>query len=283
MSPPSHRPTLWNPYTTLRINPRSETTCIGKAIYKGRRCGCRVAKESRKEAIRTLDDAALLHQSSQETKNKLEELAPLLLCKRFHQEQKSEVISLWLSAIRQQTDSLINLPDYEAAPTPSVALVSPPASPASTRARRQHQIGPSVDTTQQEVAHPPHLDFSTAAASSPSTPRRRDRLQRRPSVIATREEVPELPSSVPIAEIPLSSNASSSVTREITEQDEPETEETVDEHSVVRGRDGDCGICTESIRIGENVQKCLQCNNCLHSDCLGQWREASPSTSCPYW
>lgn len=97
MDPNSRYPDLLQ---LLQISPHDHSTCIGQAKSTGQQCRCRVAKASRTHASRLLQDLSSRPQTIEDTKYKMELIASLLLCKTFHQDQKTSIGISWTDKMR---------------------------------------------------------------------------------------------------------------------------------------------------------------------------------------
>jgi hypothetical protein len=95
MAPPLDPVNRWNAYTTLNLDPRCHTTCIGTVKTKNRACLARVWKLSRDQACKVLDDLSSMPQDVRLIEARPNDLARLLLCKKFHQNQVNEIVGSW--------------------------------------------------------------------------------------------------------------------------------------------------------------------------------------------
>ncbi|CAF9932291.1 MAG: hypothetical protein HETSPECPRED_008324 [Heterodermia speciosa] len=85
----------WNPYSVLDIE-KSGTICYGWAPSQNRECHNPVALANRQSAERLLSIMSNVHPSDLLcSETRLEELAPLLLCRRYHQDQATGVVRRW--------------------------------------------------------------------------------------------------------------------------------------------------------------------------------------------
>ena len=91
MAPP------WTPSDILTNidNSSCSITCVGYAPSQGRRCHNPIAAANRQDAAKLLDQMSKLNLSSSRIDGHLEQLAPRVLCKRYHQNQFSSVVSQW--------------------------------------------------------------------------------------------------------------------------------------------------------------------------------------------
>ncbi|PKX95938.1 uncharacterized protein P174DRAFT_440549 [Aspergillus novofumigatus IBT 16806] len=92
--------------TILEVYPECEYTCYGYAPSQRRRCRMRTRKDNRDRASRLLKEGTRFLQHDLPVDGLLIELAPLVLCKRFHQYQADDLVRDWrakLRAFQQQT------------------------------------------------------------------------------------------------------------------------------------------------------------------------------------
>ena len=89
---------VWEPYTVLDLDPNVRNTCVGRAPTRGDNpCRLPVCLRDRKLACNALNTFARSPWTV--TPQSLENLACLLLCKRYHQYQISEVVTKWTKQI----------------------------------------------------------------------------------------------------------------------------------------------------------------------------------------
>ncbi|KAM0797364.1 hypothetical protein BDR22DRAFT_465115 [Usnea florida] len=92
---------VWSPIEVLQLDLNSSGfTCIGYAPSKGRRCHNPIACANRQEAANILREMSMLDPHSKRLGKRLEELASRLLCRRWHQNQATDMKTLW----RRQID-----------------------------------------------------------------------------------------------------------------------------------------------------------------------------------
>ncbi|KAL1977726.1 hypothetical protein VTN31DRAFT_585 [Thermomyces dupontii] len=90
----------------LGLHPSEETNCVGFAYTKGRRCKLRTNVFNRRTAWRLLEEGTRLLNSGEECIDDiLEELAPLLLCRRWHQYQAEDCVDEWTEKVRKFVQS----------------------------------------------------------------------------------------------------------------------------------------------------------------------------------
>ncbi|KAI7975743.1 hypothetical protein EIK77_005493 [Talaromyces pinophilus] len=89
--------------TILGVFPNLETNCVGFAQTKGRRCTLPASDiRGRAQASRILDEGTRLLESGEENIHEmLEELAPLLLCRRNHQGQAGRLAYEWSGKVEK--------------------------------------------------------------------------------------------------------------------------------------------------------------------------------------
>ncbi len=94
---------VWDPYEVLDLDPDVRNTCVGRAPSKGNApCRLPVCLADRKLASNALN--AMARGPSKITPKSLEKLACLLLCKRYHQYQISEMVKDWTERINDFQD-----------------------------------------------------------------------------------------------------------------------------------------------------------------------------------
>ena len=87
----------WTPSDILTNidNSSCSITCVGYAPSQGRRCHNPIAAANRQDAAKLLKQMSKLNLSSSRIDDLLEQLAPRVLCKRYHQNQFSSMVSQW--------------------------------------------------------------------------------------------------------------------------------------------------------------------------------------------
>ncbi|KAF2107032.1 hypothetical protein BDV96DRAFT_606842 [Lophiotrema nucula] len=98
---------FWDPTTVLDIiNPsRGCLTCVGYAPTCGRRCRNPINQSNRTSAFQLLDDLSYIDVSTEDIKPKLNKLAQLTLCLRYHQNQRSDMVEQWSRKIHQTSQT----------------------------------------------------------------------------------------------------------------------------------------------------------------------------------
>ncbi|KAF4217570.1 hypothetical protein CNMCM8980_003514 [Aspergillus fumigatiaffinis] len=92
--------------TILEVYPECEYNCYGYAPSQRRRCRMRTRKDNRDRASYLLKEGTRFLQHGLPVDGLLIELAPLVLCTRFHQYQADDLVRDWrakLRAFQQQT------------------------------------------------------------------------------------------------------------------------------------------------------------------------------------
>ncbi|KAL1884919.1 hypothetical protein Plec18167_001575 [Paecilomyces lecythidis] len=79
----------------LQLYPEDEPTCVGFAVTQGRRCRCRIHQLNRQKACSFLERGTRDLEQGRNITGLLEQLAPLVLCKQFHQSQQYNLASRW--------------------------------------------------------------------------------------------------------------------------------------------------------------------------------------------
>ena len=110
--------TRWNPSRVLaNIDNRScNITCVGYARTANRRCHNPIAAENRAKAAILVTEMSRLDTSSPEVTRLLKHLAPLVLCRRWHQNQAVDVVNNWrdeVAALRREREAARRVEEEE--------------------------------------------------------------------------------------------------------------------------------------------------------------------------
>ncbi|CAI7648239.1 unnamed protein product [Penicillium pancosmium] len=89
--------------TIINLQPDSEPWCAGYAPSRGRRCQASTNAHGRRCAMDILDEATEDLRAGDSIDDLLKELAPYVLCRRFHQNQASDLARRW----RKQVSSFV--------------------------------------------------------------------------------------------------------------------------------------------------------------------------------
>ncbi|KAL2839568.1 hypothetical protein BJX68DRAFT_198158 [Aspergillus pseudodeflectus] len=92
----THRPHL---SSIIKLDPEGEPFCAGFARSKGRRCCVRTNARGRKTALSLLDEGTADLHAGLCIDDILEDLAPHVLCTRWHQNQASSLVSTWQARV----------------------------------------------------------------------------------------------------------------------------------------------------------------------------------------
>ncbi|KAL2818700.1 hypothetical protein BDW59DRAFT_165363 [Aspergillus cavernicola] len=84
----------------LELEPEKEPWCAGYAPSQGRRCKARTNARGRREAMALLDEGTDDLYASLCIDDILEDLAPHVLCTRFHQNQAFELVARWKKQVQ---------------------------------------------------------------------------------------------------------------------------------------------------------------------------------------
>lgn len=102
-------PRLWDSISTLHIINQDcgNVTCLGSSYTRhGRRCRCRCrcrpSQSSQAAAQSILANLATRPPLFANIREELEEIAMLLLCRRWHQSQRSDVIRRWRATLAEE-------------------------------------------------------------------------------------------------------------------------------------------------------------------------------------
>ena len=93
--------TRWNPSIVLANidNSSCNITCVGYARTAKRRCHNIIAAANQFKAAKLVTEMSRLDISSPEITYILEELAPLVLCRRWHQNQAADIVDDWQEGV----------------------------------------------------------------------------------------------------------------------------------------------------------------------------------------
>ncbi|KAL4880695.1 hypothetical protein BJY04DRAFT_69934 [Aspergillus karnatakaensis] len=180
----------------LKLEPDDEPWCAGYAPSQGRRCHARTNAHGRRNAMALLNEGTKDLHSGYCIDELLEDLAPYVLCTRWHQNQASELVRKWKSRVDRFLDSCC--PSSQRKTTrPSVSLsmsmqFSQRQSPAPRSVEASNARGVSISTA---FCQPRTLQLSTRASGiatgtgtgtgtsriSIRTPEQPSRLTSRPS------------------------------------------------------------------------------------------------------
>ncbi|BCS25985.1 uncharacterized protein APUU_50696S [Aspergillus puulaauensis] len=118
----------------IKLKPEGDHRCLGFAYTQGRRCLNHTNARDRKTAVSLLYKGTRdLHQGHH-IDDLLEDLAPLVLCRRWHQNQAAEFVETWQRRVHRFERSY-NTPAL-AAPSQSPRTTTSTSTSASASARR---------------------------------------------------------------------------------------------------------------------------------------------------
>ncbi|KAJ6178072.1 hypothetical protein N7519_008533 [Penicillium mononematosum] len=89
----------------IKLEPEREPWCAGYAPSQGRRCHARTNARGRSWAMMLLNDGTKDLRAGRNIDTLLEDLAPHVLCTRFHQSQASDLLRRWKRQVRTYLDS----------------------------------------------------------------------------------------------------------------------------------------------------------------------------------
>ena len=94
--------TRWKPSKVLANidNSSCNVTCVGYARTANRRCHNVIAAASQIKAAKLVTEMSRLDISSPEITYLLEDLAPLVLCRRWHQDQADDMVKNWQKGVK---------------------------------------------------------------------------------------------------------------------------------------------------------------------------------------
>ncbi|OOQ81786.1 hypothetical protein PEBR_43182 [Penicillium brasilianum] len=116
----------------IRLEPENEPWCAGYAPSQGRRCHNRTNAAGRSQAMHLLGHGTKALRAGHSIEDILEDLAPLVLCKRFHQSQASDLASRW----KKEVQSFL----LSQAPTTSSRRQSVVSKSSKTRQKASNEI-----------------------------------------------------------------------------------------------------------------------------------------------
>ncbi|KAJ5520833.1 hypothetical protein N7463_001286 [Penicillium fimorum] len=121
----------------IKLEPEQEPWCAGYAPSQGRRCHARTNARGRSSAMILLNEGTKDLRAGRNIDILLEDLAPYVLCTRFHQSQASDLTCRWKRQVRTYLDSQVASP--------------PPARAVRLSSRRVYQETVRVDTEERTV------------------------------------------------------------------------------------------------------------------------------------
>ncbi|KAJ0421703.1 hypothetical protein BJY00DRAFT_102990 [Aspergillus carlsbadensis] len=217
----------------LKLDPEGEPFCAGFAPSKGRRCSARTNARGRKSALNLLDEGTADLHAGLCIDDILEDLAPHVLCTRWHQNQASSLVSTWQARVDRYLSSISvprspRRPSQTSRPAPMLSFNASSGSGASTTSR----------TAQQQPAT--SVLRPTSRAPQPRTPANPEPVRR---IISTSTST--APVAIPGATSTIPSRSSSHVPPPSRLPPAP----IVRPRGVVRRPvHGDCSICLDPLR-----------------------------------
>lgn len=176
----------WNAAEILKIE--DLCTCVGWAPSKGRKCGNRIAAANQRKASNILCRMGSLDVTTADVRIHLEELAPRMLCKRYHQDQASEMVSQWMCEVERQQEHVEGMQlrrrQQQAQVTVSIQISTGSA----------HTLSSPTDATlivtrhsgiQQTRTSTPFHSIPTQLPSPPTTPNRHRAHNSAPATMPT--------------------------------------------------------------------------------------------------
>ena len=252
----------------------------------------------------------MLNPHSESLDKRLEGLAPRLLCRRWHQNQASDMKTLWRNEIEKHYPATVRIERYAIVErysviyAPSVAatstIVRPRAEPRTTSQTTAFVAHSSVQASALEPLRvAPISEARTRTRRSNDLNGQESRPQAEPSppsstppdVTLQERNLPE-PNSPPTSPVTESTRNTSStapqdstaISREVSHESssvepvvpEPTTkqeppEEPLHTHTR-RAIEGDCSICCEELRSDDATVWCkAQCRQNFHAGCINTW------------
>lgn len=112
----------------IKLEPEEEPWCAGYAPSQGRRCHMRTNARGRRSAMMLLNEGTKDLQAGRNIDILLEDLAPHVLCTRFHQNQASDLVRRWKRKVRKYLDSQIVSTPYTRPARRSPRMISETAA-----------------------------------------------------------------------------------------------------------------------------------------------------------
>ncbi|OQE36684.1 hypothetical protein PENCOP_c011G02388 [Penicillium coprophilum] len=119
----------------IRLEPEEEPRCAGYAPSQGRRCHLHTNARGRRSAIALLNEGTKEIRAGRSIDELLEDLAPHVLCTRWHQNQASTLTSRWKRQVRRYLDSETPARSFARPVRPSTRRPSRETFDASTEDR----------------------------------------------------------------------------------------------------------------------------------------------------
>ncbi|RHZ48232.1 uncharacterized protein CDV56_105297 [Aspergillus thermomutatus] len=281
--------------TILGVYPQCENHCYGYAVSQRRRCKLPTRRDNRDRAFWLLNEGTRLLQRGFSIDSLLIELAPLVLCTRWHQNQADNLVGDWraklrafeeqsvlaavLKSLREHANSQARLARSAGEQRVTERVSRPTRSERSAaietgeEGRENREEGPSPSRTSTETSSPAVVN---RAAEEPTVPQRERRTTRKP-----------IEGDCGICMCPLRGQDSeeddegSNVDREEDGDNDDENENDVSgTASDNEDRDG-----PEEENLDDLVYCRNQCGTNYHKACIDQWiatfenRRGSPT--CP--
>ena len=302
---------LWLPSEVLQLDlDSSGFTCIGYAPSKGRRCHNPIACANRHEAANILREMSMLDPHSKRLDKRLEELASRLLCRRWHQNQATDMKTLWRQKIDRHYPATVCIERYAIVERYTVVYassVAPTSAMVRTRAkpRTTGQTTSLVARSPVRAFAPESLPVATIteprtrtsrindpdgqeppqqAESSPTSPTQPDS----PLQARTLPE-PNSPPTSPVTEPPRNTSDTAAPQESTATRGEPAQETSSSKHipeptpkpkpheessplPARRAIEGECHICHEDFGSDDATVWCkAQCGQNFHEECIESW------------
>ncbi|KAJ9313839.1 hypothetical protein DTO271D3_5933 [Paecilomyces variotii] len=91
----SSSPSPYDLRSIIQLYPEQEPWCVGFAVTRGRRCHNQTSAVSREKACSLLDRGTRDLAQGLDINDLLDQLAPLVLCKRWHQYECHDLVGRW--------------------------------------------------------------------------------------------------------------------------------------------------------------------------------------------
>ncbi|KAE8168639.1 hypothetical protein BDV40DRAFT_251187 [Aspergillus tamarii] len=123
----------------IQLYPEEEPWCAGYAPSRGRRCHTSTNARNRKIAMCLLDDGTKDLYAGRDINGLLEDLAPYVLCTRFHKNQAPELATKWKSLVQRFLGACVFPPPTQRAAGERQQISSQGTSSRSVEIEHSHR------------------------------------------------------------------------------------------------------------------------------------------------
>lgn len=283
----------------IKLEPEKEPWCAGYAPSQGRRCHARTNAHGRRSAMTLLNEGTKDLRAGRSIDTLLEDLAPHVLCTRFHQSQAADLTRRWKRQVRTYLDSQVTSTPFAGPVRLSSRSIYPETAEANME-ERTALLYQRLRETMEELrcleiaqyglpitANPPiHLEGRNTSAvasssraggvSSRNTPPANlvDRTARRRSTESTNQSAITVPRpaqpqvSRQTREVSLSSPRPATPPTVVRVSSSTGNQDSQDETSQANRREveGECGICLCNLQISQHDVDADEEEDSEHSD-----------------